>query len=279
MPAFYAHRRFGEEVYKILPTAYQNCIDRYPDTFLLGTQGPDVLFYHTPIKPNEIRKRASFLHTVSGEEFFLGQAEKLLQTANSGDMWTDNGAFTAYILGVLCHFTLDASCHLYIDGQKNDVVTHGKIESEFDKYLLRKDGKPIRGYNYADPIRDTEETRDMVVKAFGLTEAEASLCIKTIRKYTGWFSKKCELFHALVHVVLKVAGHERQFGDMFLHKKDDPLCVEHNAVLWKQWQNAIPTAKEVIEAYFERLTEWVETQQINIELFRYDFGGIIITKE
>lgn len=279
MPALYAHLRFGEEVYKILPNAYQNCIDRYPEVFFLGTQGPDILFYHTPTKPNEIRKRASYLHTVSGEDFFLEQGEKLVKTANSGDVWAENGAFAVYICGFLCHFTLDALCHFYIDGHKNEALSHGKIESEFDKYLRRKDGRPIRGYNAAEPIRDTKDTRDAVVKTFDVPEDKVSLCIKTMRKYTGWFSKKCELFHTLVHIVLKMAGHERQFGDMFLHKKDDPLCVEHNAVLWEKWQNAIPKAKEVIETYFERLTEWVQTKKINMELFRYNFGGIINTKE
>ena len=279
MPALYAHIRFGEEVYKILPSVYQNCIDRYPEAFLLGTQGPDILFYHTPTKPNEIRKRASYLHTVSGEEFFLGQGEKLLQSANGGDILTENGAYAAYICGFLCHFTLDASCHFYIDGHINEAVSHGKIESEFDKYLLRKDEKPIRGYNSATPIRDTKDTREAVTKALDVPEDTVSLCIKTIKKYTGWFSNKCELFHTLAHIVLKMAGHERKFGDMFLHKKDDPLCVEHNAVLWEKWQNAIPTAKEVVETYFGRLTEWVQSQQINMELFRYDFGGIRKTKE
>ena len=79
MPALYAHLRFGEEVSKTLPEDYREYIDRYPEAFALGTQGPDILFYHQPTKHNEIRQRGSFLHTIFGEEFFLAQGELYYQ--------------------------------------------------------------------------------------------------------------------------------------------------------------------------------------------------------
>jgi hypothetical protein len=117
--------------------------------------------------------------------------------------------------------------------------------------------------------------------AFGVPEEKVALCIKTMRKYNGWFSKKCELFHVFVHFVLKILGKDRQFGDMFLHKKDDPLCTEINEVLIVKWQDAIPIGAALIETYFNRLSEWVHAQHIDIDLFQYDFSGIIskINKE
>ncbi len=275
MPALYAHLRFGEEVAKNLSVPYVNLIERYPEAFALGTQGPDILFYHHPIKANEIRKKGTFLHTLSGEEFFLAQAEKLLQGANGGDILTENAAFAAYVCGFLCHFTLDVFCHPYINEQSSEAVTHGKIESEFDKYVLRKNGKPIRGYNAATPIKDQNGTKEAVAKALDVPEENIALSIKTMRKLNGWFSKKCELFHGCIHLLLKIAGMDRKFGDMFLHKKDDPLCVEINEVLMQKWQDAVPQAAAIIEGYFGRLTEWIETQNVNMELFRYNFSGII----
>ena len=279
MPALYAHLRFGEEVSKTLPEAYKNLIQRYPEAFALGTQGPDILFYHRPMKANEIRKRGTDLHKLSGEEFFLSQGEKLLQAASGGDALEENGAFAAYICGFLCHFTLDVCCHPYIDGHSCEAVTHGKIESEFDKYILRKDGKPIRGYNTATPIEDKNGTKEAVAKCLDVPEENIALSIKTMRKYNGWFSKKCELFHGFVHLILKIAGMERKFGDMFLHKKDDPLCAEINEALLVKWQDAIPQAAALIEGYFGHLTEWVHAQTTDTELFRYNFSGLINTKE
>ena len=104
MPAIYAHLRFGEEVAKTLPTPYTELIGQFPEAFALGTQGPDILFYHHPMKKNDIRKRGTYLHTLSGEEFFLGQGEKLLENAPDGDtenILTANGAFAAYTCGFL----------------------------------------------------------------------------------------------------------------------------------------------------------------------------------
>lgn len=278
MPALYAHLRFGEEVSKTLPEAYTRLIAQYPEAFALGTQGPDILFYHQPMKANEIRKLGTHLHTLSGEEFFLLQGEKLLQSTKD-DVLTDNGAYAAYICGFLCHFTLDVACHPYIDGTMSDALTHGKIESEFDKFILRRDGKPIRGYNTATPILDKNGTREAVSKALDVPQEEIALSIKTMRKYNAWFSKKCEVFHGFVHFVLKIAGMERKFGDMFLHKKDDPLCVEPNQVLIEKWQNAIPQAAATIESFFTHLPEWVQTKKINLDLFRYNFSGIIKTED
>lgn len=276
MPALYAHLRFGEEVVEALPPVFGALIQKYPEAFALGTQGPDVLFYHHPMKKNDIRARGTYLHTLSGREFFRGQAEKLL--ASGGEeteaVLERNGAYAAYICGFLCHFTLDVICHPYIDEHSTEAVTHGKIESEFDKTILRLDGKPIRGYNTATPILDRNGTREAVAKALDVPEENISVTIRTMRKINRLFSYPCEAFHSLAHFVLKLAKMERKFGDMFLHKKDDPLCVEPNRVLVERRKSAVPKAAALIEEYFEGLKELAESGAFTNELFRYDFSGI-----
>jgi len=282
MPALYAHLRFGEEVVKALPSPYTSLIERFPEAFALGTQGPDILFYHHPMKKNDIRKRGTFLHTFSGNKFFLLQGEKLLKNVSSDkaeDILNENEAFASYLCGFLCHFTLDVACHPYIDENSTEAVTHGKIESEFDKYLLRLDGKPIRGYNTATPILDQNGTKEASAKTLDVADESIAVSIKTMRKINGWFSKKCEAFHGIAHFFLKIAGMERKFGDMFLHKKDDPLCETPNKVLIEKWKDAIPQASALIQQYFDELKAWVVNQKTENELFRYNFSGIITTEE
>jgi hypothetical protein len=183
-----------------------------------------------------------------------------------------NGAFAAYLCGFLCHFTLDVYCHPYIDEHSTEAVSHGKIESEFDKYILRKEGKPIRGYNTATPISDANGTKEACAKAMGVPVANIEQSIKTMRKINKMFSCKSELFHGIAHVFLKIAGMERKFGDMFLHKKDDPLCEEPNQVLIEKLYAAIPQAVALIPEFFEN------GAQTN-ELFRYNFSGMIKTED
>ncbi len=288
MPALYTHCRFGEEVLKALPPYFSAHVEKFPEAFALGTQGPDILFYHHPMKKNEIRKQGTHLHELAAEGFFLKMGELLLENASgesTAELLQKNGAFAAYICGFLCHFTLDVSCHEYIDDHSynkddkttKDKPTHGKIESELDKFLLKEDGKPIRGYNTATPIQDKNGTRESCAKALEIPEGNIALAIKTMRKINGWFSKKCFLFHPTVHFFLKMAGMDRKFGDMFIHKKDDPRCKEHNLVLREKFENAIPLGANIIEEYFSSLPALIKAQRLN-ELFRYNYSGKKITE-
>ncbi|MBQ8322936.1 MAG: zinc dependent phospholipase C family protein [Clostridia bacterium] len=273
MPALYAHLRFGEEVSKTLPAPLQDLVKKYPEAFALGTQGPDILFYHHPLKKNEIRKYGTELHEKTAFEVFSAAGEKRTD---------EPSAYNAYLCGFLCHFTLDLFCHPYIDQTMNDKVTHGKIESEFDKFLLRKDGKPIRGYNTATPIKDENGTREAAALLLGVPQENIAVAIKTMKKINGWFSKKCELFHTFVHALLRLANMERKFGDMFLHKKDDSLCETPNRVLEEKFGNAIAPARELITAYFNEVNadgKPTLSDPVFEKYFRYDFSGNKPTEE
>lgn len=282
MPAIYAHMSFGEEVTKTLPTPYAELIQRFPEAFCLGTQGPDILFYHKPLKSNDIRKKGTILHTWSGEKFFLAQGKKLLENAPNGDvesLLNNNEAFAAYICGFLCHFTLDTLCHPYIDANSNDAVSHGKIESEFDKYVFRMNGMPFRGYNAAKRIVNKNGVKEAVAKTVEVDKKAVILSMKTMRNINAWFSNKHELSHWFAHTLLKIINKDHTFGDMFLHKEDDPLCVDINATLIEKFKDAIPTASALIQQYFENLRTWVTNQHCGNNLFRYDFSGIIKTED
>ncbi len=281
MPALYAHYRFGEEVLKSLPNCFSAHVEKYPEAFALGTQGPDILFYHRPMKKNDIRAFGTHLHALAAEDFYLDMGKFLLENASGEsveEILEKNGAFAAYVCGFMCHFTLDVSTHKYIDDNSSTKPTHGKIESEFDKYILKKDGKPIRGYNTATPIKDENGTCEACAKALNVPQENIALSIKTIRKINGYFTKKCEFFHCIAHALLKVVGMERKFGDMFVHKKDDPLCKEICEVLYEKFEKAIPLGASLIEEYFSALPTLVQTGKLN-EIFRYNYSGIKITEE
>ena len=277
MPALYAHLRFGEEVAKNLPKPYASAIKEYSEAFRLGTQGPDILFYYRPLKKNDVRKKGTYLHTFSGNQFFSSQAKLFAEKKGESveERLKNNGAYSAYLCGFLCHFTLDVICHPYIDDNSTEALSHGKIESELDKYLLRKDEKSIRGYNTATPISPKNGTTDACAKTLNVEKEDIERAIKTMRKINGWFSNKCEPFHFVAHSFLKMAGMERQFGDMFLHKKDDPFCTEINEELYTRWQNSIPLASALIVEFFENVETLANGGELKNELFRYNFSGLL----
>ena len=275
MPAFYAHKRFGEEVLATLPENISKGIQNHPIAFYLGTQGPDILFYHQPIRKNPIKKKGMDTHLASADGFFIEQAKRLLEddyVENKEGVCTPNSAYAAYIAGFICHFTLDVHAHPHIYEKQATGISHGRIESEFDKYILRKNGKPIRGYNTAGMITAENGVAEACAKTMDVTLNQAKLAIKTIRLINGWFSSKCEAFHGFAHCVLKIAKMDHKFGDMFYHKKDEPACTDWNAVLYKDYLTALPKAKALIERYFSTLENIGKNGEID-EFFRNNYTG------
>lgn len=276
MPAIYAHLRFGQETLRYLPSPFPYLIRHYPEAFLLGTQGPDILFYHQPLKKNELREHGSYLHTLSGKEFFLEQAKKLVEGVRTNDVrevFERHGAHAAYVCGFLCHFTLDAVCHPFIDYNSCYELSHARIESEFDKYLLRADGHPIRGYNTASPIKAIGGAKEAVARALDIPVEEAELSIRTMRKINKLFSFPLGLVHGVCHLGLSIVGMNHKFGDMFLYKQNHPLCDKANEVLWDEFYNALPIAADLIRVYMENLKFFIAQKTLHNSFLDQDFSG------
>ncbi len=279
MPAIFTHVQFGKEVASSLPAHLQKLVNDHPESFYLGTQGPDLLFYHKPLKAkkkNPARKQGWDMHKQSPEGFFLQAGELLLDDpANYENReFTPTTAEAAYVLGFLCHFTLDRQCHPYINEQTKDGLTHTKIESELDKSQLRKIGEPIRGFNTATLFFPCEESRAASAKILGVSEKETEVALKTMRKLNGLFSSKNGFTHAFFHTCLTLVGLNKSIGGMFLHKKDEPRSAEIMPVIASKFNESIPLAQSVICDYFATLPKKVAAGSLENEFFHSNYGGV-----
>ena len=133
MPAVYAHDRFGQDVIAEIDGTAKEMIETNRLAFDIGLQGPDILFYYRPYLPNPVKKIGSILHGYTGRRYYGNL------TAWQEE-YGDDISFT-YLLGSVCHFTLDSLCHPLIDAReaKGDVL-HEDIEAAFDRALLVADG-------------------------------------------------------------------------------------------------------------------------------------------
>ena len=134
MPTTYAHWRFGDKCIRMLPDDLQNIILNNRAIFDYGVHGPDIFFYYNCLKHNEVNRYGSAMHDIPYKDTLAQIKENFKKTENK-DM------ALSYLLGFTCHFTLDSYCHGFI--KKIDETmpySHGKIESQFDRYLLIKDG-------------------------------------------------------------------------------------------------------------------------------------------
>lgn len=136
MPAAYAHRNFGKEVYRALPPSISGLIDRYPELFGIGLQGPDILFYY---HPSESQAYVLYGHNIHRKpaSHFIQFAQSKLNSMEEADRLKGK----VYLMGFLCHFMMDSHCHPIV--RKNTLpgeISHREIEREFDRYLMEKDG-------------------------------------------------------------------------------------------------------------------------------------------
>lgn len=282
MPALYAHLRFGEEVLRYLPSPFPALIRQYPEAFAIGTQGPDICFYYRPFRKNDIRANGTRLHALSGQQFFAAQAKKLFSKTKTTDIhaiFRNDGAYAAYLCGALCHFVLDVACHPFIDRNACKEFSHGKMESEFEKFLLRKVGLPIRGYHTATPILCKNGAPQAAAYALDISAKDAQRAMRTMRKINNLFTHPLEGVHTFCHCILSIVGKEHSLGDMFLHSQNDECADVSNATLWDKYCTALPLAADLIQAFFLHLPTLAQGGSIPDPLLRYDFSGTLKEKE
>ena len=134
MPTTYAHWRFGDKCIRMLPDDLQNIILNNRAIFDYGVHGPDIFFYYNCLKHNEVNRYGSAMHDIPYKDTLAQIKENFKKTENK-DM------ALSYLLGFTCHFALDSYCHGFIEKVDETMpYSHGKIESQFDRYLLIKDG-------------------------------------------------------------------------------------------------------------------------------------------
>ncbi|MDD6032035.1 MAG: zinc dependent phospholipase C family protein [Oscillospiraceae bacterium] len=150
MPAAYAHYTFGKKVFKELPQPVRALIGRsalHKKLFAIGLQGPDILFFYHPWCKNRVNTLGNEIHRQPAADFLDSARSRL------GD--PPDEALLCYLLGFVCHFTLDSQCHPYIARRMTQTsVTHHQIESEFDRMLMEEDDRNPMTFNpaaYASP--------------------------------------------------------------------------------------------------------------------------------
>ncbi len=280
MPAIFTHIQFGKEVAETLPAPLKDLTERYPEAFYLGTQGPDILFYHKPMKKkakNPARALGWALHAQPSAPFFLRAAKKIYENEENRDdtgSFHPHGAQAAYLIGFLCHFILDSAAHPTIDAHSVNGLTHGKIESELDKFQFRKIGRPARGFNAATLYADGKEAQTTAAELFGVSQKEMGVAMRSMKKINRLFSHRCGFVHGFCHLALSLVGMNGSFGEMFLHKKDDARCQTLLPRLNEIYEEAKKVALQRIPLFFEKLPCYAQENKISDEFYRYDYSGI-----
>ncbi|MDO4357846.1 MAG: zinc dependent phospholipase C family protein [Clostridia bacterium] len=178
MPSTYAHYRFGARLLERLPEAQRGMLMRRRALYDIGQHGPDILFYHHPLKSDPIRRMGSAMHERPGREFFARAVEILRKLEGEERLRAET-----YVLGFAAHFALDSACHPYVEQRVRETgITHTEIEVEFDRRLMAADGCPERC-----PIEHIVASEDnaMTIAPFfeGVSPPQIAFALRSMRRY------------------------------------------------------------------------------------------------
>lgn len=146
MPSLYCHYISGTSTLERLSSsATKSIVDRHRNVFNLGTQGPDIFFYYDvwPLKrASVLKKLGGRLHCKKVHTFFQKSLEYISQKSGA-----ERDILLAYMLGYICHYSLDSATHPYVfyrsglevsnsDSKEKYDSDHRKFETALDVLIL-----------------------------------------------------------------------------------------------------------------------------------------------
>ncbi len=160
MPNVITHGLMAQDVVGVLDESrVADAIQTYPQLFLLGSNGPDYLFYYRFLSSDQdathIRNIGSIFHSSHVNDFYRAGFDYLISLENDREY----DMFLSYLSGHLCHWALDTLGHPYIFHktgllQGKTRYDHYRFESMIDTLMvtqIKKDSlKNYPTYKFAD---------------------------------------------------------------------------------------------------------------------------------
>lgn len=259
MPSTYAHARFGKEARVMLPEPLQRSIQRFPQLFDLGVQGPDFFFYYQPLFKTQLGALGTWYHELSGQEFFRRATEQYAAAPSEGAM--------VYLYGVLCHYALDSRSHgLVYQVTEQGCPGHTELEVELDRVLLARDGvaEPHRK-NLCHHLRLTWGECATIAPFYPPVTAYAIRRSVRIMAAAGWLlsRKNRELLQSL----FRLGGQTP--GQMVMYSRPNRRCAAYLPELERCYAQALERFPEMAQ----QLAQYMERGTPLGEDFRLNFNG------
>lgn len=228
MPSTYAHYRFGNMALKHLPNNLIKIIESHRSLYDIGVHGPDYLFYYEPYHHNPTSSYGFKMHDKLASDFFK---KARIAYANH----EEKEAMLAYILGFVSHFSLDYTDHSYVEIKETvSKVSHGLIETEYDRHLLIKDGlNPFK----EDPVKHihpTYENAKIIAYFFddiGVKKVEKAL--RGMVFYLRLLKSSSDMKRSFLNTSFKAINQYDSLSSLVMKKEADERCLDSNLRLDK----------------------------------------------
>lgn len=263
MPAAYAHHRFGEACLETMPPKMKAVCTKYRELFDIGVHGPDILFYYNPLSSNKVNGHGQELHSWTGAQFFEISKYSYKEHANKS-------AMIAYLLGFLAHFTLDSSCHDFINEEAEESgLSHNLIESQYEVYLMEKDGEDPMKVDRSAPLKPTGGNTGIIARFFPFDEKEIQKSLKGQKTVLHLFYSPAEKKKKIVRKAISALHVKGDFSDLFLDTTHIEECEQMNDIIWIRQKAALALYPKLMKNLVRFLCDKEELDSY----FNYDFEG------
>lgn len=246
MPSIYAHNSFGREVFNKLSPELKEIIRKYPKAFNAGLQGPDFLFFYRPFFRCHTNKLGYAQHRQPFRDF-LDEIRPVIQKKGK-----DCGEY-AYLLGFICHFMLDSESHTYVEEQaKKPGYNHLVMEIEFDRYLMRRDGKNPILYPVWKHINWEKETLDAIYGIYRNFEISRKNIRKSLQSmsWIKWFFTTGKTFRrVLIRTAMFLSFHYKKLEGHMMDLIPKHTAPQTNQVLDRIYHDTISSCADIIKDF------------------------------
>ena len=269
MPSHYAHYYFGNQVLKNSSKDIKNIINTNGNTidaFMLGLHGPDILFFYKAHSKNPINIEGTRIHDEKGEAFLTKAIDYVKANPSNENI--------SYLLGFMCHFTLDTACHPIVKTQMElTSLSHSRIETEFDSYIIRYLGKDPLKINQLPHIKNNEELGNIIAPFYESTTSEdIQDSIKWMVNILNVVTSKHSIDRNIAKAILKASKQYDNHGGMITMKKPYPSTHNSNIELFNKLNEAIDIASEELSYLLDSLNKDLPLT----ERSKMNFSGEII---
>ncbi len=234
MPSGVVHSYFAERVTEGLKPEILKIIEADKEAYLVGSQGPDLLFY-LRYEKKPLDQLAVMQH----------------QTFNAYEIFTKSGGYVkenyddtllAFLFGQLCHYALDSNVHPYVYHRELDLPNyytkgahkyiHVVLESGMDYLCVRdhikKNTRTYKGYKNLNISKKSRNKiahyySDVVAPVFemNLPVETAEKMIKLMRRFLRLCDDMTGIRYLLIRGVEKLLGQPRNVSAFVRARKEN----------------------------------------------------------
>lgn len=266
MPSTYAHYIFGQKIYRNLTGNLKNIVGEHPQLYNIGLHGPDIFFYYKPLRNNPVNSLGFKMHNQPASDFFA-KAAYILRDLRSDHALRNAGL--AYILGFICHFALDSTCHGYIENKiRKTGITHTEIEAEFDRYLMIRDHLNPSTHHLADHIHPTRKNAQVIQSFFGqFSQHQIRKALSSMVWYSDLLAAPGAFKRQILYMVLKLSGNPLEICHRIMTREARPECQDSCLRLEKLMGKASVCCLSLIDSYIDFLYDDIPLDKYFVRTF------------